>query len=311
MVRKARRNEGINTVSHFRAEQVANIRQVLVDRPRDLSLFDTGIHLGLRGGDLLNLEWPQALNKALSDIGENITLVEQKTDRRVTLPITTPIRQALLRWWKISGEPVEGPIWPSRKGGSPMKIGYLHSLVNKWAMVAGLEGHFGSHSLRKTFGRAFLAQGGTIYQLALRFGHKSIETTGIYLGLDVEEVNEVANGIDLTKSLDTKPNEVSRPKLRRRKVQQGAFVTNQASNKADAEVPRIADHVSKLSSPKKDEEIQPNQQDNSEASGYPVSILADCRKLSIVDQIWVTGEMAGELKTLLLHSLRGKGKNDG
>jgi len=233
----ARKGQGKKTVRHFTAQEVAAIRATLLDRPRDLSLFDVGVHLGLRGGDLLALAWSQVLNRALTDIADSMRITEQKTKRTAVFPISPPIRQALHRWWQLRGEPTDGPVWPSRKGGGVMRVGYLHHLVNRWADAAKVEGHFGSHSIRKSFGRAFLAQGGTVPQLAHRFGHHSTSTTRAYLGLDDEEVNEIAGAVDLTAPPKSE-SEPSRPKRKGRVVRQGAFVTNIACAS-----PRLVDRL--------------------------------------------------------------------
>jgi integrase len=187
------------TVTHFRQEEVSAILEALTGKPRDLFLFQVGCHLGLRGGDLLSLMWIQVLNASLSDIAESVSIVEQKTKRHATFPLIPPVRQALKSWWRICECPTEGYIWPSRKGGNPMLIQHLHYLVNQWAKAAGLKGHYGSHSLRKTFGRAFLENGGNLSQLSVYFGHHNLDTTHAYLGVDIKEVNYITQKIDLTK----------------------------------------------------------------------------------------------------------------
>jgi integrase len=200
---------GSRTVEPIRSrEEIERIRRVLEVSPRDLTLFVVGIHVGLRGSDLLRLDWEQLLlpSSIRPVFRPTVRLQERKTKRVATLEIPRPAKDALRTWWQRSGSPRAGLVFPSGKGGGPLLVSTLHTLVNKWAKDAGVAGHYGSHTLRKTFGFHARQSGHlTIEDLMWRFGHRSPSTTLCYLGITDDTVNSKVRDLDLTTSLDLTP----------------------------------------------------------------------------------------------------------
>jgi len=71
-----------------------------------------------------------------------------------------------------------------------MTIQRLHQLVNEWASKAGISGHFGSHTLRKTYGYHLRKRGTDLPTLMKIFGHSSQSITLRYLGIDSDKIDE-------------------------------------------------------------------------------------------------------------------------
>lgn len=197
------RGKGSKTVDPIRdLEQVRRIRDVLEGtNPRDASMFTFNVHVGLRGSDLLSLRWESLIEG--DSVRRVLRLSEGKTGRTAKLELPPAAQQAIRRWWELVHFPKEGIVFPSQRTLSAMNVASLHALVNKWAKAAGVQGHFGSHSLRKTFGYHAYSLGHlTLEDLQWRFGHSSPATTLRYIGVTDETVNEKVRKLDLTKPLN-------------------------------------------------------------------------------------------------------------
>lgn len=184
-----RRGKGSATVEPLRTRQdIERIKQALADRPRDLALFTVGIHFGLRGGDLLSLRWSDVLGPRVQ-IKQTVEIHEQKTGNHRRIAVSEPVRRALHDWHKLARLRDSELIFPNAVG-EKLTLQRLHQLVNEWADSATVHGHFGSHTLRKTYGY-FLHQQGTDLALLMRvFGHSSQAITLRYIGIEQQHIDE-------------------------------------------------------------------------------------------------------------------------
>ena len=213
-----RKNRGSRTVQPWRDR--GEILRILgaMKSPRDKALFTLGIHVGLRGGDLARLDWAQFENGGNSIQGM-IRTTEKKTGRTLNLGVPPAALRAMRTWWELCGKPTQGLCFPSGKGDeSPLRISSLHRLVQSWCAAAGVEGHFGTHSMRKSFGYWFVRAGGSVQLLQHRFGHTSEACTLRYIGITDDDVRDVADKIDLTCELDLTTETPAKPKTVRRDV---------------------------------------------------------------------------------------------
>ena len=65
-------------------------------------------------------------------------------------------------------------------------------MVQQWTDSINLKGHFGSHSLRKTWGYIQRKEFGMPIELIQeRYKHSSPAITRLYLGIEREEVEEI------------------------------------------------------------------------------------------------------------------------
>ncbi|MFZ0033393.1 MAG: tyrosine-type recombinase/integrase [Sedimentisphaerales bacterium] len=183
--------KGSATVEPLRKKNdIAAIKGCLSNSPRDYALFTVGINMGLRGSDLLSLRFKDILTPD-GHIKTALKVVEQKTDKCRRITIGDNVRKALEDLCHNSNENTlpNNYIFPSRKGGK-MSIQRLHQLVNEWAKAANIEGHFGSHSLRKTYGHFQYKQGVDIALLMEIFGHSSQAITLRYIGIEQDDIDE-------------------------------------------------------------------------------------------------------------------------
>ena len=78
-------------------------------------------YMGLRGGDVIGLEWPHVIDIPSAT---NITKVLEKTRRVVktpyTLPMPEPVQKALQEWREQQGNPTKGLVFPSPITGKRM-----------------------------------------------------------------------------------------------------------------------------------------------------------------------------------------------
>lgn len=145
--------------SVYKVEPIRNIadilaiKRLLCNSPRDLLLFTMGINTWLCIGDILNL--------TLRDLqhakpGDEICIKPGKQNKQGTLIINHTIYQSLKFYFSHLENKglLESQVYlfQSRKGGKPLSISSVNNLVKEWTELVGLEGNYGGHSLRKTWG---------------------------------------------------------------------------------------------------------------------------------------------------------------
>lgn len=143
---------------------------------------------GLRAGEIANLTWDMVLNPA-GDVGSVIELRDWAAKKRSgrLIPIHPSLRDDLVAWRQIS-QP-SGPLITSERGGGAMTP---VSIVNWFASAYRAIGVCGcsSHSGRRTFitraARLVHKAGGSLRDVQLLAGHRSIQTTQRYIDGDTD-----------------------------------------------------------------------------------------------------------------------------
>ena len=171
-------------------EVIDQIKDRLAGRPRDLLLFVMAINTGIRCGDLLRLTVGEVRGKVA---GDQIVIREAKTGKRNVLAINESVHRALTSFLASSHHADGSMLFRSRKGDNrPLTICAVNRLVKDWCRLAGLEGNFGAHSLRKTFGYVQRVHFGVGFEvLCRRFNHSSPSVTMRYLGINDAEVIDI------------------------------------------------------------------------------------------------------------------------
>ena len=68
----------------------------------------------------------------------------------------------------------------------------VNRMIKEWCKTINLEGNYGAHSLRKTFGYIRRTKFGVGFELICkRFNHSSPSVTMRYLGIEDKEVLEI------------------------------------------------------------------------------------------------------------------------
>ncbi len=176
-------------------KDILAIKEILEDRPRDFALFTVGINTGLRGSDLLRLKFKDVLTPE-ETIVTALQVKERKTGNHRRIILCAKARRALKHLLPEDGDiDFDDYIFPSRKRDEDgetrrITIQRLHQLINQWCKEAGVKGHFGSHTLRKTYGYQHFKRGAGIGLLMRIFGHSSPGVTMRYIGTLQEEIDE-------------------------------------------------------------------------------------------------------------------------
>jgi integrase len=172
---------------------IKRIKNLLVNRPRDLALFTLGINTPLRVTDLLRLTYDQVTDLSPGDF---LTIHEKRTGRRLKLGFNRACWAAVAN---LDGTPpFRSPrsttppyLFPSRRGDVLLPSS-VHRLVKSWCKTIGLEGNYGANSLRKTWGYHQFATFGTdLSRLSTYFNHATRRQTLDYLCLVPEDFKSI------------------------------------------------------------------------------------------------------------------------
>jgi integrase len=145
------------------------------------------IKAGLRAGEIANLTW----DMVLTPIGEVGSLIElrdhaaKKGSGRL-IPLHPDLRDALEGWIKVTDG--IGPVIRSERGGAMTPLSVVNWFAAAYRAV-GLSG-CSSHSGRRTFitraARLVHKAGGSLRDVQLLAGHRSIQTTQRYIDGDTD-----------------------------------------------------------------------------------------------------------------------------
>jgi site-specific recombinase XerC len=71
-------------------------------------------------------------------------------------------------------------------------------LVSEWVAGIGLDSHiFGTHSLRRAKATLIYRRTGNLRAVQLLLGHRKIESTVRYLGIDIDDALAIAEQVDV------------------------------------------------------------------------------------------------------------------
>jgi integrase len=169
---------------------IKRIKNLLVQRPRDLALFTLGINLPLRVTDLLGLTFGQVAGLAP---GDALVLHEKRTGRRFKVGFNRVCCEAVANLVvNLQDTPHPAGFLFSSRRGAVLLPSSVHRLVKSWCKGIGLEGNYGANSLRKTWGYHQFATFGTdLSRLSTYFNHPSRRQTLDYLCLVPEDFKSI------------------------------------------------------------------------------------------------------------------------
>lgn len=161
---------------------------------RNYMLILVGLNTAFRAEDLLQLR--------VADLNGYIHIKENKTNKYQNFKMNNELKTAVddyVKRWNlgrydymfmgqkkiVDGKPYIYPI--NRQQG--------HRIVSQAGKAIGIDYTFGLHSLRKTFGYIYYANGGDILTLQKMYNHDSPETTIRYVHWDTEDVERTRESI--------------------------------------------------------------------------------------------------------------------
>ena len=131
-------------------KDIHNMENILKETNlRDYVLFKLGINLGLRISDLLNLNVAYIKNKNI------ISLIEKKLKKRL-IPINKELKKLLFSYTKNKSS--DEPLFSGHNPYNRLIRISAYRIINAACKKANIEGNFGTHTLRKTFGYHFYKQ---------------------------------------------------------------------------------------------------------------------------------------------------------
>ena len=113
--------------------------------------------------------------------------------------ITEPTRDALAAWLQRRGRRTDDWLFRSRsRPGEHITTRQYARLVNHWVAMIDLEPcAYGTHSLRRTKVALIYKKTGNLRACQLLLGHRKLESTVRYLGIEVDDALEMSEQIDL------------------------------------------------------------------------------------------------------------------
>lgn len=173
------------------------IRLQMEENARELTLFNLAIDSKLRSCDLVALRVVDVAPEGIPK--ERAVVVQQKTGRPVHFELTEHTREAIARWIEKKALQDRDYLFPSRNRASPhLSTRQYARIVDRWVSSIGLDRRkFGTHSLRRTKAALIYRKTGNLRAVQLLIGHKKLESTVRYLGIDVEDALGIAERIEL------------------------------------------------------------------------------------------------------------------
>ena len=188
-------------------KDIEKIKQYLLGKKdkRDYALFVLGINVGLRTQDLVSMKISD-ISSSRTSIHRVVQIIEQKTGKIRVFELND-IAVAALRVY-LSSLPEYNPdgwLFPSRKAN--VKEGHLtvdavRRIIKDFCKELNIQGNFGAHSLRKTFGYWVYISGVQKNPLVLAtlqriFGHSSRTTTMLYIGIESSEISNIYRNLNI------------------------------------------------------------------------------------------------------------------
>ncbi|HKM35975.1 MAG TPA: tyrosine-type recombinase/integrase [Lachnospiraceae bacterium] len=154
---------------------------------RDAAMVMTGLRLGFRSSDVINLK--------LSNVdwkNRTVSIVQCKTKVPITLPLGTDVGNSLFRYLKY-GRPIceSEYIFVRHKAPYSKLTGKICSnALNRILEACGFDTTVSFHILRKTFATAILRNNAGINRVVDALGHQDMTTVNKYLTFDEEHMRK-------------------------------------------------------------------------------------------------------------------------
>jgi len=168
------------------------IRLEIAGRVRDLALFNLAIDSKLRSCDLITLKVKDIANGRT--VSRRAMVIQRKTGTPVQFEITMQTRQSVESWIRNAKLNHDDYLFKSRLRHSLHLSKRQYSrIVKSWISGIALDSTiYGTHSLRRTKVTLIYRRTKNLRAVQLLLGHKSLESTVKYLGIEVDDALELA-----------------------------------------------------------------------------------------------------------------------
>ncbi len=153
--------------------------------------------LGIRCSDVSGLKFESLLWEK-----QIISLIQQKTNRRLELPLFTEIGEAIIDYLK-HGRPTSELPYIFLRHIPPydrMDNNALNGIMQKYMRLSGIQyddRHHGPHALRHSLATRLLQESVPLPVISEVLGHKKTESTMFYLRVDVDSLSRCALDVPL------------------------------------------------------------------------------------------------------------------
>lgn len=183
----------------LRPRHVWSIRSKLQleGRTRDLAMFNLAIDSKLRGCDVVALRVEDVAPSGYT--ADRATIRQKKTGQPFRFELTEQTRQALDDYLRAARKKPGEYLFTGRRASERgMTTRQYARLVSEWVGSIGLDPHvFGTHSLRRTKATLIYRRTGNLRAIQLLLGHRKIESTVRYLGIEVDDALAIAEQVDV------------------------------------------------------------------------------------------------------------------
>lgn len=172
-------------------------RLELEGKTRDLALFNLALDSKLRGCDLVKLK--------VYDVtcGRSIlcraNVVQQKTGTPVQFEITSGTRAAVADWIRKANLRSSDYLFKSRVLSSQhISTRQYNRIFHGWISKLALDDSlYSTHSMRRTKPYLIYKKTKNLRVIQLLLGHKKLESTVRYLGIEVDDALEISESIEV------------------------------------------------------------------------------------------------------------------
>jgi integrase len=183
----------------LRPKHIWSIRSKLQleGRTRDLAMFNLAIDSKLRGCDVVALKVEDIAPNGYSV--DRTTIRQKKTGQPVRFELSEQTRQAVDDYLRVAGKKLGQFLFTGRRDSQRgITTRQYARLVSEWVASIGLDPHlFGTHSLRRTKATLIYRRTGNLRAVQLLLGHRKIESTVRYLGIDLDDALTIAEQVDV------------------------------------------------------------------------------------------------------------------
>jgi integrase len=159
-------------------------------------MFNLAIDSKLRGCDVVALKVEDIAPSGYA--ADRATIRQKKTGHSVRFELTEQTRQAVDDYLRAVGKKTGEFMFAGRRGAECITIRQCARLVSEWTASVGLDPHaFGTHSLRRTKATLIYRRTGNLRAVQLLLGHRKIESTVRYLGIEVDDALTIAEQVDV------------------------------------------------------------------------------------------------------------------
>ncbi|MDE9482538.1 tyrosine-type recombinase/integrase [Xenorhabdus bovienii] len=132
-------------------------------------------------------------------VSSRATVLQQKTDSPVQFELTKGTRGAVAAWIKTAGLRSTDYIFQSRVGSAQhISTRQYNRIFHGWIGKLGLDDSlYSTHSMRRTKPYLIYQKTKNLRVIQLLLGHKKLESTVRYLGIEVDDALEISESIEI------------------------------------------------------------------------------------------------------------------